>query len=277
MQKNHGIPKVIHYVWFGEKELPDLAKKCIASWKKYCPDYEIREWNESNYDINSCDYIKEAYQECKWAFVSDYARMDILYRYGGLYFDTDVELIRPIDSIIENGSFMGIETEDFNKGSEFGITVNPGLGIAAEPGLEIYKTILECYRTRHFRLENGSLDTTTIVAFVTDILKNKGLQNRPGIQNVAEITIYPKEYFCPMNYFTGELTITENTCSIHHFQESWVGDKEKYIAGTVRRLRKFLPKKIAKPIAVFTGLCRYDGFGAACHHICNRVFGMKGN
>ena len=103
------IPKIIHYCWFGGNPLPEDAKKYIESWRKYCPGYEIKEWNESNFDINCCDYVREAYEAKKWAFVSDYARFYILYQYGGLYFDTDVEMIRPLFSILQKGSFMGME------------------------------------------------------------------------------------------------------------------------------------------------------------------------
>ena len=121
------IPKVIHYCWFGGNPLPESAKKCIDSWKKYCPDYEIVEWNENNFDISKNQYCREAYEAGKWAFVSDFARFDIIYKYGGVYFDTDVEVIKPIDSLIEQGAFMGVER---NKP----INVAPGLGIAASKG-----------------------------------------------------------------------------------------------------------------------------------------------
>ena len=138
------IPKIIHYCWFGGKPLPKLAKKCIASWKKFCPDYEIKEWNESNFDLNSCTYVKEAYDSKKYAFVSDYARFWILHRYGGVYFDTDVELLKSIDDILADGAFMGVENfvAEQNKAK---ISINPGLGIAAEPGMLIYQEILDFY------------------------------------------------------------------------------------------------------------------------------------
>lgn len=267
MKKDDSIPKVIHYFWFGQNELPEMAQRCIASWKKYCPGYEIKEWNESNYDVESCTYIREAYQEKKWAFVSDYARFDILYRYGGLYFDTDVELIKPIDDIIAHGSYMGIEKENFNKGAGSEITVNPGLGLAARPGLELFKEILDGYSERHFRLEDGSLDLTTVVTYVTDILIENGLQCIPGIQEVAEIVIYPKEYFCPLNYFTGKMEITDHTYSIHHFGESWVEEKEKYISKLLRKLRRFLPERTAKSLAIYIGVFKYDGLKEANEHM----------
>ena len=141
------IPKVIHYCWFGGKELPEYAQKCINSWKKYCPDYEIRQWNENNFDINVSQYVKEAYSCKKWAFVSDYARFWILYHYGGVYFDTDVELIKPINEIIDNGPFMGYEAycniHFLNPRKEH--LINPGLGIASEKKSLLYKEILDYF------------------------------------------------------------------------------------------------------------------------------------
>lgn len=216
------IPKKIHYCWFGGKPFPNEVQKCIDSWKAFCPDYEIIEWNENNYSIEDCcSYVREAYSSQKWAFVSDYVRFDILYKYGGVYFDTDVELIKSIDDILEKGSFMGCEKTN-------GFSVNPGLGIAAEAGNGLYKRVLDRYGDRHFIQNDGSFDQLTVVEFVTDILKDKGLSNSDNIiQNVEGITIYPKEYFCPMNYRTGELKITNNTRSIHHYTASWHTKREK--------------------------------------------------
>ena len=128
------IPKIIHYCWFGGNPLPPLAKKCIASWKKYLPDYEIRQWDESNYDVNKIPYIKEAYAAKKFAFVSDYARFDILYNYGGIYFDTDVEIISPLDCIISAGSFMGCENKATPGATPNKLGVAPGLGLGVNPG-----------------------------------------------------------------------------------------------------------------------------------------------
>ena len=198
------IPKIIHYCWFGGNPLPDMAKKCIESWRKYFPDYEIREWNESNFDLKSCDYCREAYQAKKWAFVSDYARFWILYNYGGLYFDTDVEVIRDMSEIVNRGAFMGCEA--VNK---------------CAPGLGLYKEILDFYHTIHFANEDGTLNEQTVVFYTTNILKKHGLQEVEEIQNIAGVYIYPAEYFCPMNYGTGKLTITKNTVSIHHYSASW--------------------------------------------------------
>lgn len=225
------IPKKIHYCWFGGNPLPELAVKCIESWKKYCPDYEIIEWNEKNYDItDKCAYVQEAYKSKKWAFVSDYVRYDILYKYGGLYFDTDVEIINSIDKIIKKGSFMGFE----NVKKTFG--VNPGLGFGTLPNLNFYKEILSYYDRIHFINEDGSYNQITIVEYTTNILKKYGLKENNTIQKIENITIYPTEYFCPMNYETGEIFITDKTISIHHYISSWHTEREKKVFNFERRL-----------------------------------------
>ena len=144
------IPKIIHYCWFGGKEKPQSAIKCINSWKKFFPDYEIKEWNESNFDVHSIPYTHDAYEAKKYAFVSDYARFWILYRYGGLYFDTDVEVIRPMDDLIAKGSFMGCEIDH---GENYSVAA--GLGLAVVPGHPLYKQFLDIYATLPFFLENG--------------------------------------------------------------------------------------------------------------------------
>ena len=211
------IPKIIHYCWFGGKPLPKSAEKCIASWKKYLPDYEIKRWDESNFDVNAIPYTREAYAACKYAFVSDYARFWILYHYGGVYFDTDVEVIRPIDDIINRGGFLGVES---NRNGIY--TVNPGLGFAATQGTAVIGEMMNLYSTFHFINTDGASDLKNIVEITTDYLSSKGLQNTDEIQDCFGFTIYPKDYFCPIDYDTRELKITENTRTIHHYAESWV-------------------------------------------------------
>ena len=225
------IPKKIHYCWFGGKPLNKLGKKCLKSWKKYFPDYEIIQWDESNFNINCCQYVKKAYEARKWAFVSDYARYKILYEQGGIYFDTDVEVIKSFGDILLNGAFMGCENPDIQEG----IAVNPGLGCAATPGLMFYREILDDYEKSSFYNQDGSLNLYTIVQRTTDLLKKHGLQNTIEIQQAAGITIYPTEYFCPINMKSGELKITNNTYSIHRFAASWE-KKENIIRGKVYRL-----------------------------------------
>lgn len=214
------IPKVIHYCWFGGNPLPELAQKCIASWKKYCPSYEIKEWNESNFDLDCCDYVREAYKAKKWAFVSDYARFWILYHEGGVYFDTDVEIVKPLDDILMQGAFMGCEKSG---------AVAPGLGMAANPGLGIYREMLDFYQRKHFKREDGSLDTTTIVEYTTAALKRHGWKENEKIQTIEQVMIYPPEYFCPMDYATGKIVLTQNTRTIHHYSASWHTKTEEKI------------------------------------------------
>ncbi len=211
------IPKIIHYCWFGRNPLPDSAIKCIESWQNFFPDYEIIEWNEDNFDVNSIPYTAQAYAAKKYAFVSDYARFKILYEYGGLYFDTDVEVIKSFDDIIQRGAFMGCELTTPLRRS-----VNPGLGLGVAPGLGLYAELLEFYRTLHFINNDGTYNQTTVVTYTTNILIGKGLNSTNEIQEVAGITIYPKEYFNPLNDNTGKLDITANTHSIHWYSKTWL-------------------------------------------------------
>ena len=167
------IPKVIHYCWFGRNPLPKLAIRCIESWKKHLPDYKIIEWNEDNFNVNIIPYTAEAYRAKKFAFVSDYARFWILHKYGGLYFDTDVEIIRPINDIITKGPFMGFEqpSEEVKQTSSALYDVAPGLALGATPGLAIYKELLDHYQNLHFLGNDGKPIPVTIVKHTTDVLK----------------------------------------------------------------------------------------------------------
>lgn len=231
------IPKVIHYCWFGGNPLPPLAQKCIASWKKYLPDYEIKEWNEENFDVNIIPYTQEAYAAKKYAFVSDYARFWILYNYGGLYFDTDVEILKPLDDIIANGPFMGCETDG---GKEKKITVAPGLGLGALPQMKLYKELLDFYADLHFSMEGKGY---TIVAHTTKVLRELGLCNCSTIQVVEGCSIYPSEYFNPVNIISHRTHITSNTHTIHHYAASWMDCKKK--DSKIKKIIRFcIPEKI---------------------------------
>lgn len=221
------IPKVIHYIWFGGKPLPELAQKCIASWRKYLPDYEIKRWDETNFDINIIPYTQEAAQAKKWAFVSDYARFWILYHYGGVYFDTDVEVIRPMDDILEKGPYMGCESGDI----ESGITINPGVGFASEAKSAVLKALLDEYNNRHFDPDNIDI---TIVGYTTEYFKQRGFKNEVSIQQVAEFTIYPKEYFCPALLNLSN-NITKNTRTIHHYAGTWLPFHKRIISNIYTR------------------------------------------
>lgn len=202
------IPKIIHYCWFGGKSLPKSAIKCINSWKKFFPDYEIREWNESNFDVNMIPYTREAYAAKKYAFVSDFARFWVLHEYGGVYFDTDVEVIRAMDDIIETGPFMGAETPQ---------NVAPGLGLATVAHHPFYKRYVEYYSDKHFTPAQP-----TMCRVVTDWWLEMGWKTDSSVQTIDGITIYPPDYFCPQAMMGAPINITENTRSIHHFDATWL-------------------------------------------------------
>ena len=250
------IPKIIHYCWFGHKPLPSMARHCIESWKKFLPDYEIKEWNEDNFDVNIIPYTKEAYAAKKYAFVSDYARFWILYNYGGLYFDTDVEVIHNMNHIIQKGPFMGFEqpNEEIKKRNKqeygvapgLGLGVNPGLGLGVNPGLGLYKEILDYYSTLHFLDEDGNPNPVTIVKHTTDILKSKGLIANNKIQQVEGVWIYPWDVFCPQSFYTKKMHITNNTVSIHLYSDSWNTPYKKFKSFIIRHIGTALTEYIVK-------------------------------
>ena len=234
------IPKVIHYCWFGRNPLPPAAVKCIESWKKYLPDYEIKEWNEDNFDVNILPYTQEAYQAKKYAFVSDYARFWILHQYGGIYFDTDVEVIRPMDDIIAKGSYMGKELDDLNLNRQ---AVNPGLGLGAEPGLELYKRMLDGYEKMHFILEDGQRNPFSMIPMLTEILEADGLKVGATIQQVDGVTIYPVDYFNPWDDICGKLNKTANTRSIHWYSKTWM-KKENAVLTFLKRIYHRIARRL---------------------------------
>lgn len=217
------IPKVIHYCWFGGKPLSRLNQKCVDSWKHFLPDYEIKEWNEDNFDVNIVPYTQEAYQAKRWAFVSDYARFWIIYNHGGIYFDTDVEIVKPIEDIIDAGDFMGCETAASEITPFF---VNPGLGFACHKGNKSIGELLKLYSTLHF-VQDGKLNLTSIVYYTSDYLLRSGAKKIDEIQLVNDILIYPKRYFNPWNDNEGKFKLVEETRTIHHFAGSWFTPKER--------------------------------------------------
>ena len=247
------LPKVIHYCWFGEKQLSNEEYNCIQSWKRFCPDYEIKEWNETNFDINCCDYAKEAYQAKKWAFVSDYARFVILQRYGGVYFDTDVEVLKPIEELTSEGPFMGWEE---NEGINEGPFVAPGLGMAAYPNMPFISRIIDYYNGQHYINKDGLVNKETVVTINTKLLIEDGLQCDKSFQKIDDFCIYPPEVLCPMNKASGKINITGKTLTIHKYSMSWFNPYEKRIvqimrkyaekgkSGTIRENAALLPWKV---------------------------------
>ena len=233
------IPKIIHYCWFGGGALPEKDQKCIESWKKYCPDYEIREWNESNYDITKNAYMHQAYEAKKWGFVPDYARFDIIYQYGGIYLDTDVEIIRTLDPLLQQSAFMGFENDH---------AVNPGLIIAAEPEHELIHELMNLYSNRNFRKQDGTLDMIPSPKIVTDYLSTLGLEYTNQLQTIGNMNFFPTEYFCPKSYFSNQVNITSNTFTIHHFNASWKTPKEKQCHRIEEKLYNKLGEKRMKQL-----------------------------
>lgn len=227
------IPKLIHYCWFGRKPLPELAQKCIASWRKFLPDFEVKEWNEDNFDVNIIPYTAEAYKQKKYAFVSDYARFWIMYKYGGIYFDTDVEVIRPMDDIIAKGNFMGFEMDPDGENTpgkyapRYCFDVALGLGFGISKGHSFMQKMMDYYHGMVFKGAVMNPWFKTIVAYTTEALMEDGLQNVEGIQKVSDIYIYPHDYFAPINVISGKLHITSNTHTVHWYMGSWSGDNNK--------------------------------------------------
>ena len=212
------IPKQIHYCWFGRNEKTDLMRKCMASWKKFFPDHQIIEWNEDNFDVNRIAYTREAYEAGKWAFVSDYARLYIVYHYGGIYLDTDVEVIKDFSPLLDQKGYLGFENITNNPNAK---TVATGLGFAAKPHDEVISALMEDYHDVHFLRDDGSADTTPCPVRNTRVLIRMGLRPDGSMQQLGDLIIYPFEYFCGKDIANNHKYITENTYSIHHYSGSW--------------------------------------------------------
>lgn len=264
------IPKIIHYCWFGKNKLSEETVQCIESWKKFFPDYTIKEWNENNFDVKICAYVEEAYKEKKWAFVSDYARFWILYNYGGIYFDTDVEVVKSLDDIVSQGAFMGCEVTSETESGVMISSIAPGLGIASQKGNAIYKDILDYYETLHFVQNDGSLNLNTVVMYVTELLKMRGFDPlKNELQLVKGIYIYPVEYFCPINYVTGDVIFTENTRTIHYYRSSWRSKQEIQAYKIRQNVSKRYGKRMGEtiefiyvfPYKLFERIKRYGMWG----------------
>lgn len=238
------IPKIIHYCWFGRGRMPELALKCIESWKIYLPDYEIKEWNEDNFDLNLYHYTREAYDQRKFAFVTDVVRLYALYCEGGIYMDTDVEVLKNLDPFLKHIAFSGFE-DDYN--------IPTGI-MASEKGGKWAKENLEYYCDKHFLNEDGTLDLTTNVTTITNYMLHLGLKQNNTFQDYPDlITFYPKDYFCPKSYANGEIYLTSNTYTIHHFAGSWATPKQKVYLF----IQRLLGKRMAR--------------------ICSRLYHLKKN
>lgn len=252
------IPRIIHYCWFGGKPKPEIALKCIESWEKYCPDYVIKEWNETNFDINSCHYVKEAYEAKKWAFITDYVRLYALVKEGGIYMDTDVEVLEPLDKYLDLEAFSGFEDD----------THIPTGIMASQAGFKLFDELLKDYNNRHFYLPDGSYDLTTNVETITNTCAKYGLKKNNQQQSICGFVIFPKDVFCPKNHNTGKIEITARTSTIHHFSGTWISKEGKAAArvkmffGDKSKLLKLTGNVIAFPLTYIDRI-KYQGIKAA--------------
>lgn len=230
------IPKIIHYCWFGGNKMPSRAKKYIESWKKFCPDYEIREWNEDNFDISSNQYVYEAYIHKKFAFVTDYVRLYALHKYGGIYMDTDVELIKSPDYFLQYPAFSGFERND---------KIPTGI-MGAEKNNKWISLLLSDYDNRTFISDNGQPDLTTNVELITrKTTANYPLALNNTEQHLRDFSIFPFDWLCAKDLSDGKIKITENTYSIHHFAGSWEKKSNKFRGKIYRTTNRFFGKNAA--------------------------------
>lgn len=233
------IPRKIHYCWVGGKPLPEKFRRYIDSWRRFMPDAEIIEWNERNYDFTKNAYMAAAYHAQKWGFVPDYARLDIIYEHGGIYLDTDVEMVRSLDPLLQQEAFCGFE----EKGH-----VNFGLAFAAVPGHPVIKRLRDSYDEQRFKNPDGSLNLTPSPALQTEALKRIGLHPDDGkVQDVMGLRVYPRDYFAPQDFF-GNLHLTENTYTIHHYAATWMPLRWKIQTYLREKSERFLGDAITRQL-----------------------------
>lgn len=212
------IPKTIHYCWFGEKELPDFLKECMESWNRHCPDYEVVRWDEHNFDINKYEYTRQAAEHNKWGFVTDVARLDILYQYGGIYMDTDVKLLKPLDNLLYQKGFVGVE--------RWG-NINSGGGIGAVPHHKMIQEMLD-YRLKFpFVMSDGSFNTETNGLYETTPFVRHGMKIDNTLQIINDMTVYPASVFHPYDYMSCEEKVEDNTVSVHYFYGGWMEESDR--------------------------------------------------
>lgn len=228
------IPKIIHYCWFGGNPLPDDVKKYIATWKQYCPDYEIKQWNEDNFNVAENRYCRETYEARKWAFVSDYARLKILYEHGGIYMDTDVEVVKNLDSVLKYRAFGGFESKH---------TISTGvIGSCMEN--EWIEILLKDYEDRCFIRNDGMYDLTTNVVRVTELTKRTyNVRMNNTMQRFGDqMILFPFDYLCAKSFETGKIHQTNNTLTVHHFTGSWLMNDERLYLQMLQQYQKAWPR-----------------------------------
>lgn len=223
------MEKIIHYCWFGKNKKNKKIRKCINSWKVFFPNWQIIEWNENNFDVNCCPYVKEAYDLKKWAFVADYCRFFVLFNYGGLFFDTDVEIIKTIPSSFFEKKFLALEDGK-------SVSIAPGLIFYSLKNDEFCKKMLDEYNSEHF--EKDGFTYKTVCERADNFFINLGFVKKNEYQEIGEYSIYPSDFFSPINNYTKKVLITKNTYSIHHYLGTWLSKKERLSIFINRFLRK---------------------------------------
>lgn len=229
------IPRIIHYCWFGRGKKPKLAKKCIDSWKRFCPDYKIIEWNEDNFDVDKYEYAKYCSENKQWAYLSDFVRLVVVYEYGGIYFDTDVELIKSPVNLLKYKAFYGFENNNY---------VATGLGFGAQKNDVTVKAMFNCYlkmtktNSRYELLGCPLINTRTLEEF--------GLKKNGKRQSLNGVEIFPQDYFNPLDDSTGRCNLTDNTISINHYGKSWMKKRIRVKSRVAQIIRRYLNIKLRK-------------------------------
>lgn len=256
------IPKVIHYCWFGGGKKSELILRCIASWKKWAPDFQIIEWNEKNFDINLFEYSKEAYREKKFAFVSDVARFWILKEYGGIYLDTDVELLQPIEAFLRYRLFMGFESDEF---------LAPGLIMGAEKEEPILTQLCAFYQTNHFVGDSSSGIKMTVCDITSHLMQKFGFVMNGQYQEINGRVLFPKEYFCPLDFRTGRISKLDKAYSIHYYSASWYTQAEREKLKKMQFFSRYIGTVWARRLVDNFYMCKNQGMGAVFEKIKNKL------
>lgn len=244
------IPRIIHYCWFGGNELPELERRCIASWSEKMPGCETVRWDESNFDFSSCAFAREAHAEGKWAFVSDYARFRILRDHGGVFLDTDVELLRPLDDLLALQAFTG-----FTKDSSF---VNPGLVVASEAGNHVMADVVRKYESMNLLPQQGRVHPQSSPRTLTALLEEfYGLRRDGSLQDLDGLTVFPAEFFDPIDPHSGLMNVTDETYSIHHYSGTWLFPAKKYRLELRKKLAPKVGPKLSWFISSVSSVVRY--------------------
>lgn len=256
------IPKTIHYCWFGGGELPELAKRCIESWHIYCPDYEIVEWNEQNFNLDLFPYVREAYDSRKYAFVTDVVRLYALAHHGGFYMDTDVEVVASLESLRHYEAVSGFEGET---------EIPTGL-MGSIPQQSMICELLSEYDSAHFLDDSGHMDLTTNVVRITNACAAYGFVPNNTFQVVNGFAFLPKDYLCPKDHATGRIGRTENTLAIHHFNGSWQSEEDRFAKRVAGKMPSLFPRKVVTAMARALAVIRYRGIGGVASYVKERLF-----